>query len=509
MGASCELLTTEQMARADRAAIECGVPGATLMENAGRAVAHTLDGRVPRGRVAVLCGPGNNGGDGFVAARHLRALGWDVRLALLGDAGKLKGDAAHHAGLWDGPVETLDPAVLDGADAVVDALFGAGLTRPLDGAPRAVVAEVNRRALPAVAVDIPSGVSGDDGAVLGDTAVQALVTTTFFRKKPGHLLLPGAALCGDVACVDIGIPERVLEAIAPRAMENDPAVWGHLWPWRERAAHKYRYGHAVVFGGAATTGAGRLAASAALRTGAGLVSVAAPHEVLPLYAAESASLITLPLAAGSGADAVLADPRRNALLLGPGAGVSADTEARARALLASGRSVVLDADALSVFEGRADDIAAARAAATRAVLTPHEGEFRRLFPELEGDKLARARAAAARTGAVVVLKGADTVIAAPDGRAAINANAPPELATAGAGDVLAGIVLGALAQGLPGFEAACASAWLHGEAALGIGPGLIASDLPAYLPAALRRLAHLWPKGSHGGVRTDDVRLRG
>ncbi|SDF69412.1 NAD(P)H-hydrate epimerase [Limimonas halophila] len=491
MRARCELLTTDQMYRADRAAMDGGVSGVTLMENAGRAVAHTLDGRVPRGRVTVVCGPGNNGGDGFGAARHLRAMGWHVRVALLGETSKLKGDAAHHAGLWDGTVEDLSPDVLADADAVVDALFGAGLTRPLEGAPQAVVAEVNRRGLPTVAVDVPSGVRGDDGSVLGDTAVRAFATTTFFRKKPGHLLLPGAELCGEVELADIGIPEHVLDAIAPQTVANDPAVWGAHWPWRERAAHKYRYGHAVVFGGATTTGAGRLAAHAALRAGAGLVSVAAPREALPVYAAESASLITVPLEAEAAAADILADARRNALLLGPGAGVTQTTEARARALLASGRSVVLDADALTVFEGRREAIAAERAGT--AVLTPHEGEFRRLFPELDGDKLTRARAAAAETGAVVVLKGSDTVIAAPDGRAAINANAPPELATGGAGDVLSGIVLGALAQGLPGFEAACAGVWLHGQAAQGFGPGLIASDLPPRLPGALQALARRQP----------------
>lgn len=500
MQVRCELLTTDQMYRADQAAMQDGVPGATLMENAGRAVAHTLDGRVPRGCVAVLCGPGNNGGDGFVAARHLQHMGWRVRVGLLGDAAKLTGDAAHHAGLWDGPIEALDAGILDDADAAVDALFGAGLTRPLDGAPRDVVRTLNHRGQPTVAVDVPSGVRGDDGAVLGDTVVRAIATTTFFRKKPGHVLLPGMELAGAVELADIGIPDDVLTWIAPQTVENDPAVWGAHWPWRERAAHKYRYGHAVVFGGATTTGAGRLAAHAALRTGAGLVSVAAPPDALPVYAAESASLITLPLAPEASADEVLADPRRNALLLGPGAGVNTTTESRARSVLASGKAVVLDADALSVFENRREAIAAERTGT--AVLTPHEGEFQRVFPDLDGDKLTRARAAAAQTGAIVVLKGADTVIAAPDGRAAVNANAPPELATAGTGDVLSGIVLGALAQGLPGFEAACAGVWLHGRAAKDRGPGLIASDLPLRVPHALRALASLQPVGwDWGGAR--------
>jgi NAD(P)H-hydrate epimerase len=491
MSRGIELLTVEQMTRADRAAIAGGVPGTTLMENAGRAVAEALDARFPRGRVAVLCGPGNNGGDGFVAARHLKRLGWQVRLGLLGGRDRLTGDAAHHAGLWDGPVEALAPELLDGADVAVDALFGAGLSRPLEGRPRAVVEALAARGLPAVAVDVPSGITGDDGAVLGEVALAAAVTVTFFRKKPGHLLLPGAQHCGEVVLADIGVPESVLPETAsgtggPQAFENDAPLFAGHWPWRTPAGHKYRYGHALILGGASATGAARLACRAALRVGAGLVTAAVPSAALPIYAGDTASVITVPLEADGDLDALLADPRRNAVLLGPGAGVGEATRRRARTVLAAGRASVLDADALTAFAGRAETLAERIAGPT--VLTPHEGEFARLFPELSGSKLDRARAAAGLTGAVVLLKGFDTVVAAPDGRAAINANAPAELATAGAGDVLAGVVAGALAQGLPAFEAGCAAVWLHGRAAQGIGPGLIADDLPPRLPAALRAL---------------------
>jgi NAD(P)H-hydrate epimerase len=491
MNESRELLTVSEMAAADRTAIAGGVPGATLMENAGRAVAEQVQARFGRGTAVVLCGPGNNGGDGFVAARHLRDWGWTVRLGLLGSRDKLTGDAAYHAGLWEGPVEALSSDLLDGADVVVDALFGAGLSRPLEGTPRAVAQALNTRRIPTVAVDVPSGITGDDGQVLGEVAVQAACTVTFFRKKPGHLLLPGRQTCGPVVLADIGIPESVLPTACartdgPATFENGPALFAERWPWRNPGDHKYRFGHALVVGGATATGAGRLACRAALRVGAGLVTAAVPADALAIYALDTAAVITAPLDDAETLDQLLADRRMNALLLGPGAGVGEATRSRALRLLATGRAVVLDADALTSFAGTADALAAAAQGPT--VLTPHEGEFARLFPDLAGDKLSRARIAARRTRATVVLKGADTVIAAPDGRAAINANAPADLATAGAGDVLAGLAVGALAQGLPAFEAACAAVWLHGEAAHAHGPGLIADDLPDRVPAALAGL---------------------
>lgn len=481
-----ELLTLDEMYRADRAAVDGGVPGVTLMENAGRAVAEAVAARFPRGRVAVLCGPGNNGGDGFVAARHLRDMGWPVRLALLGSRDKLTGDAAHHAGLWQGEVEELAPEVLDGVDLAIDALFGAGLTRPLEGPPYYVVEVLNARHIPTVAVDMPSGVHGDTGQSLGRMAVHAALTVTFFRKKPGHLLLPGRAHCGETVLADIGIPERVLEDIEPQTFEDGPALWLPRYPWRTPESHKYRFGHALVFGGGTVTGAARLACRAALRVGAGLVTVAAPRQALPVYAAGMPSLITLPLEEDQSPGALLADERRNAVLLGPGNGVSDQTRWRVLTTLEAGRATVLDADALTVFRDEPATLAASMYGP--CVLTPHDGEFRRLFPDLRGDKLVRARSAAYAVGAVVLLKGGDTVVAAPDGRAAINANAPPELATAGTGDVLSGLVVGLMAQGLSGFDAACAAAWLHGAAAQEIGPGLIAEDLPERLPAVLRGL---------------------
>ena len=480
------LLMPAEMAAADRAAIAAGVPGVQLMENAGRGVAETvLERWLPR-RVTVLCGPGNNGGDGFVAARHLAAAGWPVRLGLLGERDGLAGDAAHHAALWRGPVSPLGPDLLDDAGLVVDAIFGAGLSRDVEGVARAVIEALAARPVPVVAVDVPSGLDGATGAVRG-AAAPATVTVTFFRKKPGHLLMPGRALCGEAVLVDIGIPTRALEAIAPKTHENGPALWLDAYPWPRLDAHKYKRGHALIAGGEVMTGAARLAARGAQRIGAGLVTLAAPAAAWPVYAAALTGIIVRPVARPEDFAELLADARRNAILIGPGAGATPATRHHVAAALATKRAVVLDADALTVFSDKPHALFAAIAGPT--VLTPHEAEFQRLF-SLAGDKLARARAAASLSAAVVLLKGPDTVIAAPDGRAVINANAPADLATAGSGDVLAGLVTGLLAQGLDPFRAAAAACWLHGEAATTFGPGLVAEDIVGCLPQTLR-----WLKG--------------
>lgn len=477
------VLTTAEMAAADRLTIAGGVPGTVLMARAGEAVVDEIRRRYATCPVAVLCGPGNNGGDGFVVAERLAAQGWTVRLGLLGPRSSVKGDAAIAAASWPGPVEALVPALLDGAALVVDALFGAGLARRLEGAAALILETAKARALPIVAIDVPSGVHGDSGADLG--AVPAALTVTFELKKPGHLLLPGRVLCGETVVRPIGLDPVALTQLAPRCWENGPALWQAALPRPQLDGHKYARGHALIFGSYPMTGAPRLAARAAARLGAGLVSIAVPERAVPIYAASLTSIMVRPLAAPGDAQALLADERFNALLIGPGAGVGPETRAAALSLLATGRPLVLDADALTVFGGAAAAVAAARRGPL--VMTPHEGEFRRLYDE-PGDKLVRARRAAAASGAVVVLKGADTVIAAPDGRAAINANAPPFLATAGAGDVLAGMILGLLAQGMPAFEAAAAATWIHGAAAAGFGPGLMAEDLPEAALPILRGL---------------------
>lgn len=482
---SAELLSVAEMAAADQAAIKGGIAGESLMQQAGAAVADAVRHNYPHGAVLVLCGPGNNGGDGFVAARLLKAAGWPVQLVLLGERSALKGDAALMAARWDGPVLLPEEADFAAAAVIVDALFGAGLSKSLEGRAATLVQAANASGKPIVAVDLPSGVSGDDGLPRG-AAIKADRSVTFFRLKPGHLLLPGRLLCGPVALADIGIPSAVLAAIAPKQWRNGPEVWRAALPVPKLDGHKYARGHVLVRAGA-QLGAARLAGRAALRIGAGLCTLAVPNAALSQAIVPDALMRTE--AEGlSGWVAAMRDARRNVFLLGPGSGVSDLTRQCALAALRQRRAVVLDADALSAFEGIGEMLFAEIRSA--CVLTPHDGEFARLFPDLAKlpDKLARCRAAAARSGAVIVLKGADTLIAHPDGRAAINDNAPPDLATAGSGDVLAGIAAGLLAQAMPAFEAACAAVWLHGAAAQEVGPGLIADDLPEALRPVLRRL---------------------
>lgn len=480
------LLSVAEMGQADALTIEGGTPGIDLMEHAGVAVAEAVMRRWPEHPVAVLCGPGNNGGDGFVAARRLREAGRAVRLAALAPVTSLKGDARLAADRWEGAVEPLDPSVLGGAPVVVDALFGAGLARPLEGAAREIVELVNRRQLPCLAVDVPSGVHGDTGEILG-AAPSCAATVTFFRPKPGHLLLPGRLACGEVEVADIGISAAVLDRLGPRCWANAPGLWRSALRWPSLADHKYSRGFALIFGGAELTGAARLAARAARRIGAGLVAIAAPRQAHAIYAADQPGTLTLLVDESGAARDLLADERRNAVLVGPGNGVGGATAGHALAALEARRAVVLDADALTSFAPDPGRLFAAIRG--DCVLTPHDGEFARLFPDLkEGGRLNRARVAARRCGAVVLLKGADTVIAAPDGRAAINRNAPADLATGGTGDVLAGMIVGLLAQGVPPFEAAAAATWMHGAAATAHGPGLIAEDLVDMLPGVLRRL---------------------
>jgi len=352
--------------------------------------------------------------------------------------------------------------------------------------------------IPIVAVDVPSGIDGATGAVLG-AAPTAVLTVTFCRRKPGHLLLPGRSRCGEVVLADIGIPDGLVAKADEGLRENGPRLWSPRLPERTEDSHKYRFGHALAVGGPKqTTGATRLAATAALRIGAGLVSIACPPDALVAYAAHLTTVMTKPVANPAALARLLSDPRFSAVLVGPGAGVGETTRELVRVVLAAGRPTLLDADALSSF---ADDRSALLALLRPdCVLTPHDGEFARLF-DSQGDRLSRARAASRASRAVVVLKGADTVVAAPDGRAAVQPWAPPALATAGTGDVLAGMILGLLAQGLPGFEAAAAGVWLHAAAARRAGPGLIAEDLSGHLAETLATARRRTP--DHGAVMVE------
>ncbi|WP_043831267.1 NAD(P)H-hydrate dehydratase [Muricoccus aerilatus] len=467
-----DLLSPAAMARADAAS---AVPVDRLMEAAGEAVARAVTARFRPRRVLVLVGPGNNGGDGYVAARRLERAGWGVSVATMAPP-RPGGPAARAAGRWRGPVVPFEPAEAARAGLVIDALLGAAPSRPLEDE---AVAVLRAAGGPILAVDVPSGLDGATGQALGEVAAAA-VTVTFARLKPGHLLLPGRLLCGELVLADIGLPEAALAAALAgeegRSFRNAPGLWRP--PALEVEGHKYRRGHVVVAGGA-MPGAARLAASAARRAGAGLVTLAAAtaEAAAAFRAGEPGAIVADPPVRP-----LLQDERRGIWVIGPGLPPDEATRKLLDAAIWAGRTIVADAGALGACAGQPDALRGA------AVLTPHSGEFARIFGEAGPDRLSAARDAAWRTGVVVVLKGPDTVIAAPDGRAAINHNAPPSLATAGTGDVLAGTLGGLLAQGMPPFEAACAAVWLQG-AAVPDAPGVVAEDVIAGLPAALRAAA--------------------
>lgn len=479
------LLSVAEMGEADRTTIEAGTPGTVLMERAGLAVADCASDMMAPSCVAILCGPGNNGGDGFVAARHLADRGWTVRLALLGSREALTGDAAHHADLWTGEVETLAPGAVDGASLVIDAIFGAGLNRPIDGIVRETLEAAE--GLPVLAVDVPTGLDGDSGAVLG-YAPKSARTVTFCRLKPGHLLLPGREMCGVVTVADIGISDETVNSVAGPAWENHPRLWQHCLRRPGPGDHKYSRGHAVVVGGAIMTGAARLAAKSAQRSGAGIVTVAAPQDAQTVYKVTLESIVLQPFRDTATLRDFVEGPKGDAFLIGPGAGLIGQVRERVLAVLKSGKPAVIDADAISIFEGGPELFL--DAAHGPCIMTPHLGEFRRMFPDLapSADGLSRPRAALAaaeRAHSVVILKGYDTVIAAPDGRYAVNSNATSALATAGSGDVLAGITVSLLAQGIPPFEAAAAAVWIHAEAGKTPAFGLIPEDMITNLPSVM------------------------
>lgn len=508
-----ELLTTEQMADADRRAVAAGLPSLTLMENAGSAVADVAAQMLaPGAAVIILCGPGNNGGDGYVAARLLKNRGFAVTVSSLVPIETLTGDAREMARLSNCEPVLFIPDSIDGNSLVIDAVFGSGLSRPLPPLVEDIIERVQRLGIPVLAVDIPSGIDGNTGARLG-AAFRATKTVTFVRMKLGHVLYPGRDHCGATLVSDIGIGSDIIAELEVHAAHNSRPALFSARRLSGPQCHKYTRGHAlVVSGGPLQSGAARLAARGALRLGAGLVTICGPSSACAVHAAHVTAIMLAPCHGAKDLSEILSDVRKTAVLVGPGGGVGAEIIAIVEAALASQAAVVLDADALTSyaqmrsatdqavafgFTGRAsgtfvvpDDLFRAIAAksAGSVVLTPHDGEFKRVFGELPGSKVDRARAAANRSHAIIVLKGPDTVIAHPDGRVVINSNAPPTLATAGSGDVLAGFITALLAQGVNAFEAACAAVWVHGECANRFGPGLIAEDLPDMVPHVIRDL---------------------
>ncbi len=484
-GCGREILTVDEMGAADRAAETSGVRVSTLMERAGAAVAEAIRSRRAPAHVQVLCGPGNNGGDGFVAARLLREAGWPVSVALSGDAAELKGAAAEAAARWGAPVGGLGDTAGTEAVIVIDALFGAGLDRPLSSTMRDTLKAAQARGAWLTAVDVPSGLAGDTGAALG-YAPQVALTVTFHRKKPAHVLEPGRELCGEIVVADIGLAPPAPGS--SRLHENGPDLWLHRFPWPRTNTHKAERGRLVVVSGPAwTTGAARLASRAGLRTGAGLVTLLSPPDALAVNAAHLEAIMLKPFNGDGELQHAAAEAA--AAVIGPAAGIGPDTRANLMALARTGAALIVDADVLSSFRDAPEDLFACLD--RDDVLTPHPGEFDRVFPGLlkaSPDRITAARTAAARAGSVVLLKGADTVVAAPDGRAVVNTNASPWLATAGSGDVLAGVIAGLIAQGMDSFDAACAGAWMHAQAGRTFGPGLISEDLPGRIPAVLADL---------------------
>ncbi len=493
---SNEIITVAQMRAVDAAAPAAGVPATTLMEKAGHAVAAAMAKRFTPQPTTIVCGPGNNGGDGWVAARVLKKLGWPVSVLSLAPRSALRGEAANAAKMWDGAITEGDQHSVH-ADLYVDAMFGAGLSRALEGEAARLAALMAASPERVVAIDLPSGLDGDSGKPIGSVCARAALTVTFVRKKPAHVLMPGRAYCGEVVVADIGAPESALNAQRVALFENGPAIWGRWFPWPSPEAHKHARGHTMVASGPhARTGAARLAARAALRVGAGLVTVLSPRDAL---AENAAQLSAIMLREACDADAFAkAAQTAQCLALGPAFGVG-DEEMRKldAALDAKDRcAMVIDADAITMLAPLKRKLDA------RDVLTPHVGEFKRAFPnvlEASPSRVEAARTAAAQAGCVVLLKGPDTIVAAADGRAVINTTGTAFLATAGSGDVLAGLISGLIGQGMASFEAAAAGAWLHGRCAEAFGAGLIAEDLPEILPRVLSDLAAAFASASPKG----------
>ena len=452
------LLTPKQMAKADQIAIASGISEQSLIEEAGRAVTNAILRRFAARPTLVLAGPGNNGADARVVFAKLKQARWPVRLI---EAAEIKPDSLQNARL------------------IVDGLFGAGLSRPITGPMADLIQQVNEKHLPVIAIDIPSGFDGETGQCLS-VGFQAALTVTFFRFKPGHFLHPARAACGELELCDISIPENVLSEIPVTTYRNAPGLWS--LPQKSISAHKFDHGHALIISGpAGKTGAARLAARAALGAGAGLVTIAGPENVQAELSAHLTAIMQQRADHARDISHLLSDRRFTACLIGPGAELNAETRAKAAAALESGAKIVLDAGVLRAFKGLFVQFRNLVQMRERPViLTPHEGEFSSLFNGLinkSESKTERALEAAKLSGAIIVLKGADTIIASPDGRIAVNDNAPPFLATAGSGDVLAGIILALLAQGMEGFVAACAGVYIHGKAAQDLGPGLNAELL--------------------------------
>lgn len=495
-----EILTSDEMKRTDALAIAAGISGSSLIEAAGFALAHQIKDKLEPCPVLFLCGSGNNGADGIVAAIHLKKAGWPVRVACLAKKATLKGDAALVAKRWEGEFDSLNSNLgLKDTALVVDAVFGTGfgtgLTGVLDPELVTLFDKIRTKKLPVVAVDIPSGMDATTGMV-AEGALKADLTVTFCRKKLAHVLYPSKSFCGAIHVAHIGIGDEMVAGMNTQAFENNPALWVRDFPLPDAASHKFTRGHTVVYGGVKRTGAACLAAHAAQVIGSGLVTITSKPETRAIYATYRASIMVDEWDDLEEFKASLRTGKKNTLIFGPGAGFAeTDTKDAFEAALSLNLGGVLDADVFTLYKGNAQSLFSKLS--PRYVLTPHEGEFERIFGVLPGNKLDRARAAAKMANAVVLLKGADTVIAAPDGTAIIQSNSPATLATGGSGDVLSGLIAGICAQGMPAFMAAATAIWLHAEAAKKHGLGLTAEDIISNIPQTLNKLFQIQPNNPY------------
>jgi ADP-dependent NAD(P)H-hydrate dehydratase / NAD(P)H-hydrate epimerase len=504
------VVTAEQMRRFDRWAIsEIGIPSLVLMENAALGVADAIGERFPEAEeVLLLCGPGNNGGDGLALARHLYGRGYRCRVWLAVEGRRLVGDAASQLGFLQGlgvPVHEMaeaDFVALPRADVVVDALFGTGLSRALEGDYGTLAGAISAHEAPVVAVDLPSGLDASHGAPIGPH-VRADVTVTFARPKLAHVLDPAARAVGEVVVADLGVPWVELEGDGPGCWLLQAEALREWLPARRQESHKGDYGHLLLLAGSpGMSGAAVLAARAAVRAGAGLVTMAVPEAIRAECHLGCLEAMTLPVGDeratpdGSRVESLLAAAsRRSALAIGPGLGTGEEITVLVRDLVLRARvPAVLDADGLHPFAGRLEELAAREG---DLVLTPHPGELARLLGvstvAVQDDRLGAAREAAARSRAVVVLKGHQSLVAEPDGEIAINPTGNPGLATGGTGDVLTGLVGALLAQGFDPAAAARLGVFVHGLAgdlvAADLGErSLSAADVAESLPAAFRAL---------------------
>jgi NAD(P)H-hydrate epimerase len=486
---SYEILSNEQMANADRITIDSGVKGFDLMQNAGNKASNVILERYKACKVIILCGPGNNGGDGFIIAQRLLEKDFSVDVYSLIKIENYKGDALLAAKEYKGEILGLSDLEIKNYELVVDALFGTGFSKELDKELQNIFIKIKQASIPVVAIDIPSGVNGSNGET-SNNCCNADLTITFCRKKIGHVLMPGMEMCGDVIVCDIGIPDSSVKTAGYDLIENNQSLWKNYLKAKKSSDNKYNYGHCVIFGGSSLTGAARLAAEAAMRIGAGLCTISCNKDISQVYRTAEPHVMVNDWEHCSSFVEFFNDSKRNAALIGPGAGVElgndlADVVIKCCSL--SDKAVVLDADAITVFKN--DYKKLYKALHKECVLTPHEGEFKRIFPSLENDnRIDKCKKAAKLSNAVVLLKGADTIIADPDGRAVVNINGTPDLATGGSGDILAGLIVGLMAQGIPAFESACIGAFIHGKASQIIGHGLVASDIPNKIPEILSEM---------------------